>query len=336
MNKTYGILAVLLVASASSLLGLPAAEVSDTAYRDCKERVREEMERTQAKALDGKVAEAVDSLCRLGKTEEALRFALPAQTERDCVNRVRREAAAPVPTLGKEELSRAHDLCRRGDIEAAFAILDGSSGAGPAIEVPSFPKILALSFSPQSIQAGQATTLQWRTADASHVEVGQSNPQWPQASPEPILEPLRLDPSGSVQIHPSATTTYRLRAIGGAGKTALKDATVVVTSAPPPAATCSITGRLTGKLDWDTRDDRGQPVSFHLTHMVGRVPGADRPLTARVRGGTFTFEDVPAGTTLTIGPGGYRSNPGERKLSCVAGTARPGADFEITGPPPSG
>jgi len=338
MSRSRTIRNVSLAALMSLLLAGPAQaeEVSNTAYLACKEKVSEELEAVHTKGLGPKVAGEVDSLCRQGKTEEALRFALPMQAKRDCVNRVRQGAAAPDSKLGKDEIGKAHDLCRRGEIDAAFAILDGSSGNEPAAELPGFPEILSVSFSPQDIQAGETTTLRWSTTGASSVEVGKRNPQWPHASSEPILDPQTLDASGSIAIEPLATVTYQVRAIGGAGKATSKDVTVVVSSVPQPAATCSITGRLTGRLHWDTKDDRGQPISFDLTHMFGWEPGATQPMSAEVRDGRFTFEGVPAGKRITIRPGSYRSNPRERSLSCVAGTARPGADFEITGPPPSG
>jgi len=335
MNKSCTIRTVALVSLL--LVGSARAEgASEAAYLACKEKVNAELEAAQAKGLGPKVAAEVDGLCRQGRTEEALRFAFPMQAKRDCVNRVRQEAAAPDSKLGKDEIGEAHNLCRQGDVDAAFAILDGSSGNGPAAELPGFPDVLSLSFSPQNIRAGEATTLRWNTSGASSVEVGRRNPQWPHASSEPILDPQTVGPSGSIAIQPSATVTYQVRAIGGAGKSASKEVTVVVSSVPQPAATCSISGRITGKLKWDTQDDRGQPISFDLTHVYGWEPGADRPVSAEVRGRRFTFEGVPAGKSFTIRPGGYRSNPRERTLSCVAGTAQPGANFEITGPPPSG
>jgi len=104
----------------------------------------------------------------------------------------------------------------------------------------------------------------------------------------------------------------------------------------PPTGTCSITGRISGKLHWDTTDDRGQPVSYTLEHMYMRTPGVDQPEQAKVRGREYIFENVTAGRTYTIFPGGFRSTPRQRVVPCRANTINRQVDFEITGAPPSG
>jgi hypothetical protein len=205
----------------------------------------------------------------------------------------------------------------------------------PAKGLPDAPEILSFTVAPQRIHAGQTATLQWRTANTDHVFVGERNPEWPHTSPEPIRAPRGIEPSGSLQVSPSQTVTYRLEA-KKEGKSTFQDVTVEVTSSPTPAATCSITGRLSGRLQWDTRDDRGQPVSFTLTHIHMTTPGAAEPVHARVQGGEYIFANVPAGQTYKIFPGNFRSQPRERAVSCQPNTTHRGVDFEITGPPPSG
>lgn len=205
----------------------------------------------------------------------------------------------------------------------------------PAKEFPDSPEILSFTVAPQGIHAGQTTTLQWRTANTDHVFVGERNLEWPHTSLEPIRAPRGIEPSGSLQVSPSQTVTYRLEA-KKEGKSTFQDVTVEVTNAPTPAATCSITGRLSGELQWDTKDDRGQPVSFTLTHMYMRTPGAAQPVHARVQGREYTFASVPAGQTYTIVPGNFLSQPRERAVSCRPNTTHRGVDFTITGPPSSG
>ena len=212
----------------------------------------------------------------------------------------------------------------------------------PAKELPDAPEILSFTVAPQRIHAGQTATLQWRTANTDHVFVGERNPEWPHTSPEPIRAPRGIEPSGSLQVSPSQTATYRLEAKKG-GKSTLKDVTVEVTSAPTPAPTCSITGQITGPLHWDTTDDRGQPVSITLTHISMTTPGADQPVRARVQGRTYIFANVPAGKTYKIVPysfgpfgGKFRSKPQERSVPCQPNTIHRGVDFEITGPPVGG
>ncbi len=205
------------------------------------------------------------------------------------------------------------------------------------------PDILSFTVTPPRIQAGQTATLQWRTANTDHVFIGERNPEWPRtSSAEPIRAPRGIAPSGSLQVSPSQTTTYTLGAAKWADSV-FKSVTVEVTSAPAPAATCSITGRVSGRLRWDTKDDRGQPVSFILTHISMTTPGADQPVRARVRRRTYIFANVPAGQTYKIFPysfgpfgGKFRSQPRERTVSCQPNTTHRGEDFEITGPPPIG
>jgi hypothetical protein len=108
------------------------------------------------------------------------------------------------------------------------------------------------------------------------------------------------------------------------------------TRPPAPPATCTILGRISGKLHWETKDDRGQPVSFQLTHIFLRTSANARPEHTEVQGGVYAFENVPAGKSYQISAGGYRSEPRERIVSCRPGATHRGVDFEITGPPSSG
>jgi len=204
----------------------------------------------------------------------------------------------------------------------------------PAKELPDLPEILSFTVVPQRIQAGKKATLKWRAAQADHVFVGTRNPEWPQSSTKPIRVPRGVESSGSLQVNPSQTTTYRLEA-KNEGKSTIKDVTVEVTKSPVPAATCSIKGRITGRLQWDTKDDRGQPVSFTLTYIYMAKPGATQPVRARVRGREYIFENVPAGKTYRIFPGSFRSQPREKAVSCRPNAIHQGVDFEIIGAPSS-
>src|SRR4029453_18974029 len=48
----------------------------------------------------------------------------------------------------------------------------------PVRVLPDAPEILSFAVAPQRIQAGQVATLQWRTANADQVVVGQPNPEF--------------------------------------------------------------------------------------------------------------------------------------------------------------
>jgi peptidoglycan-associated lipoprotein len=76
----------------------------------------------------------------------------------------------------------------------------------------------SLSANPSSIEKGQSTTLTWQTQNATDVTIGGIG---------------SVEPSGSRQVTPADSTTYRLTAKGPGGS---QDATarVTVTAPPPP------------------------------------------------------------------------------------------------------
>jgi len=76
----------------------------------------------------------------------------------------------------------------------------------------------SLTASPNSIQAGQSTTLTWQTTNATDVSIDGVG---------------AVQPSGSQQATPTDSTTYTLTA-KGAGGTQQATARVTVTQAPPP------------------------------------------------------------------------------------------------------
>jgi len=85
----------------------------------------------------------------------------------------------------------------------------------------------SLSANPNTIDAGQSTTLTWQTTNATDVSIDGIGP---------------VDPSGSRQVTPADSITYHLVAKGAGGT---QDATARVTvnpaPAPPPAATSNLT-----------------------------------------------------------------------------------------------
>ena len=87
---------------------------------------------------------------------------------------------------------------------------------------PSAPTA-SLSANPDSVSAGQATTLTWRTENATDVTI------------EGIG---KVDPSGSQSVTPQASTTYRLTAKGPGGT---QDATARVTVEAAPVQAVSQT-----------------------------------------------------------------------------------------------
>jgi peptidoglycan-associated lipoprotein len=77
----------------------------------------------------------------------------------------------------------------------------------------------SLAANPNTINAGESTTLTWQTTNASDVSIDGIGP---------------VDTSGSRQVTPAASTTYHLIA-KGAGGTQDATARVTVSATPPPA-----------------------------------------------------------------------------------------------------
>jgi hypothetical protein len=93
------------------------------------------------------------------------------------------------------------------------------------------------------------------------------------------------------------TATYRLHIRGRAGQDVVRVITVQVT-----AGTCTISGRVSGLLQFDIINDRGQHVPLKLTHVYITTPGAATPMRARIDSRQYEFSNIPAGKTYTISP----------------------------------
>ena len=213
-------------------------------------------------------------------------------------------------------------------------------GQQPDKKPPDAPRIVSFTAAPSRIAPGQTATLQWQTANTDRVRVGEANPDWPRNSADAIRQPREVAASASLRINPSATARYRLEVRKGA-VTTVRDVAVEVGSVPAPAGTCSISGRVIGQLEWNVKDDRGQPVSFTLTHIAASRAGGTRERAA-LRERAYEFV-VPAGHTYTVAPwsfgpfgGRFRSQPIERTIVCQPNGRHTGANFRITGPPPIG
>ena len=101
----------------------------------------------------------------------------------------------------------------------------GEAAEAPAAAVPpAAAPTITLRVSPVAIEAGQASTLSWETANATGVTIDNGVGT--------------VEPSGSRNIRPAASTTYMARATGPGG-TAVAEARVTVTSSSsvvtPPA-----------------------------------------------------------------------------------------------------
>ncbi|MBZ5646636.1 MAG: peptidoglycan-associated lipoprotein Pal [Acidobacteriia bacterium] len=113
---------------------------------------------------------------------------------------------------------------------ASFAVLMTVSGCKKKETPPPPPPppppapTASLTANPSAIERGQSTTLTWQTQNATDVSIGGLG---------------TVEPSGSRQVSPSDSTTFRLTAKGPGGT---QDATARVTvSVPPPPAVVGAT-----------------------------------------------------------------------------------------------
>ncbi len=104
---------------------------------------------------------------------------------------------------------------------AVLVIILGLAGCGKKkIPTPPAPPVNAtLSASPDTIQAGQSTTLTWTTQSATSASIDQGIG--------------KVDVNGSKTVSPAGSTTYTLTATDAAGKTATATATVTVATPTP-------------------------------------------------------------------------------------------------------
>ena len=232
-----------------------------------------------------------------------------------------------------------HDYKKELPFPAGLGLKSVSECAGEPAQPPTppaarppvagFPEVLSFTAAPQRVRSGEVVTLRWQTAHADEVFVGERNPDWPQASGAPIRSPQRVQPSGTQQVRPVRSTTYRIEAKTG-GKGTSDDVSVEV------MGTCVITGQVEGKRQFSTKDDRGQPFTFTLRVMTMRGPDNSRrtePLRPQspnaVTTATYTFTNVPAGQTYRIQPMGVVSDPAHLDVECLPGRTHPLRVFRI-------
>ena len=161
-----------------------------------------------------------------------------------------------------------------------------------------------------TVTKGGSVTLSWQTADADTVLLGRA-----------ATKDFRSVPvSGSESVSPDKTTTYVLmasRKTTGPTTVASKKVEIQVIPATPTTATCSIAGRVTGRLR-----DQG----FRVTHVGVFVPGESKPRFQQQldNTGQYSFEKLPGNQELRLAPFGkgaarWRHEPQPAMVSCLAG-----------------
>lgn len=282
------------------------AQPTDEATRRCLAEVRQAMIREQIKKLYAGDEKKVSEYCARGDVDRATGFIELIGANSRCVQALDAYIEDNNLDIAKDIRGRAYASCRRGDLQSAIDILAGAPMAEPAGPV----EILSLVASSSKVDRGGSVTLSWQTANANTVMLGTFGAR----------DFQKLPASGSTTVSPDTTTTYVLMAGGvtkGPSKMESKTLQIQVNSAPPVAKTCSISGKVTGKLR-----DQG----FKVTHVGVFVPGESKPRFSRQldRNGRYAFKELPGGQDFRIAPfgqraAGWRYDRRNTQVSCLGG-----------------
>lgn len=159
----------------------------------------------------------------------------------------------------------------------------------------------SLTANPNTINAGQSTTLIWKTDYATSVTIDQLG---------------TVDPSGSSTVTPGQSTTYRLVAKNDTG-TQEATARVTVTpapNAPPPAASDETQARLFAQNVKDVFFDYD---SYDVTQQYQQVLSADARFLQQHPNMKFTIEghcDERGSTEYNLALGDNRANSTKQAL----------------------
>jgi outer membrane protein OmpA-like peptidoglycan-associated protein len=158
--------------------------------------------------------------------------------------------------------------------------------AEPVPMPPAVPTV-SLSASPTAVQRGQCATLSWTSTSATGAALDQGIGS--------------VAPSGSREVCPGSTTSYRLTATGPGG-TQTASATVGVTEPPPPVPTVSLSASPTGV-------QRGQCATLSWTSTSATGAALDQGIGSVAPSGSR--EVCPGSTTsyrlTATGPGGTQT-----------------------------
>ena len=192
----------------------------------------------------------------------------------------------------------------------ALVLLAGACAKKKAAAPPPPPPALppaptaVLSADPNTIAAGQASTLTWKTDFATDISIDGIG---------------KVDPSGSMKVTPSESTTYRLVAKNDSG---MKDATARITVSPAAAAppTASSTGddsdaRL---FSQNMKDVYFELDSYEITPQYQAVIQSNARFLQQHPNTTFLIEghcDERGSIEYNLTLGEYRANAAKQALA---------------------
>ena len=155
------------------------------------------------------------------------------------------------------------------------------------------PIISSFDADPDSIEAGEASTLRWSTFNATSVTIDNG------IGAQGV--------SGSVTVSPHVTTTYTLTAVGGGGST-ISRTTVTVGGGAARLAVAAA------------------PAGF--AQLAGTGGGTDSFTIANIGEGPSSVTLTSAGNFFSISPTSFTLDPGASQTITITGTAQPPGSYE--------
>ena len=172
----------------------------------------------------------------------------------------------------------------------------------PAPPAPPPAPIAVLTANPNTIAAGEASTLTWRTDFATDITIDSIG---------------KVDPSGSMKVTPSESTTYRLVAKNDTGT---KEATarVTVTPPPPPPPPTSTSSEGDARLfSQNVKDVFFEYDSYDITPQYQTVIQANARFLQQHPNITFVIEghcDERGSTEYNLALGDNRANAAKQAM----------------------
>jgi YVTN family beta-propeller protein len=179
----------------------------------------------------------------------------------------------------------------------------GTASASVMVEVY-YPPTVSLSAQPETIYAGQSSTLTWTSSDAEHVSIDSG-----------IGE---VDPNGSMAVSPTQTTTYTITATGPGG-TITDSATVTVNSIISLNIVSPVNNAQINRPDIMVRGTVTNAYGYETGVTVNGMP-------AVVYGNQFVVNHVPllpGANSITVHAVDVRGNASDRIISIDSEVLQP-------------